>query len=125
METGADITLADWLQQQFDDNPRLNQTGLALQLGIGQSTVSHWLTGVSIPSPQNCQKLARFFNIPEDDVLIIAGHRSPTIIGDRDKHLRDRPSIYYLGPRARLHELIDGLTEDQAKMLETFLDSIK
>jgi len=65
-----------WLSQQLDKRQDLNQTGLALSLRVGPSTISNWLRGVSNPQPENCRKLARYFHIPEEDVLALAGHIS-------------------------------------------------
>jgi len=70
-------TLSEWLKEQFDHNPRINQTSLAISIKVGQSTVSNWLRGVSVPDPDNCRKLAQFFGIPEERVLTLAGHLSP------------------------------------------------
>jgi transcriptional regulator with XRE-family HTH domain len=66
--------LARWLRRQFELNPSLNQTGLAIQIGVGQSTVSSWLRGAATPSYQNCIRLAEYFKAPKDEVLHLAGY---------------------------------------------------
>jgi len=69
-------TIPEWLKTQFDLNPHINQTSLAIALHVGPSTISNWLRGVSKPQPENCRKLAHHFHVPEEDVLTLAGHIS-------------------------------------------------
>jgi transcriptional regulator with XRE-family HTH domain len=68
------MELNEWLAQQFKYRPDINQTSLALSIGVSQSTVSKWLRGTATPDPDNCHKVAQFFGVPAEDVLAIAGH---------------------------------------------------
>jgi len=106
------ITFAAWLKSKLKRRPELNQTALAIHIGLSQSTISSWLRGLYVPQPENCRKVARFFDIPEDDVLVVAGHRQPVIVSDN-------PS------RARTNDLIDNLTDEQLDALIAFLETLQ
>ncbi len=47
---------------------------LAKDLGISHATVSRWLSGDDIPSPQSCRRLAEYSGVPVENILFIAGH---------------------------------------------------
>ena len=115
------MTFSDWLQSELKRRPDLNQTALAIHLGLSQGTISSWLRGLYVPQPDNCHKLARFFDVPEDEVLIAAGHRQPIVIGHNT--LAEPSTSYHIGPRARLDTLLDTLTSDQIEALITLLES--
>jgi len=111
----------EWLKREFDNRPRMNQTALAISIGVGQSTVSKWLKGLSTPDPENCHKLASFFGVSPDHVLALAGHRKlPDPTGD----LAEPRPIYHASPRADLARLVDRLTDDQIRALLKFLESL-
>lgn len=42
----------------------LSQDALAAKLGVGANTVSRWETGTYKPTPEDLDKLARFFCVP-------------------------------------------------------------
>jgi len=120
--------LSEWLSQQLKKQKHLNQTGLAISLQVGPSTVSNWLRGISTPQPENCRKIARYFNVPEHNVLTIAGHE-PIIIGedhgaDTPGHVAESRTPYHLSPRARLDLLLDELDDTQIEALATFLETL-
>jgi len=119
------ITFANWLNSELKRRPQLNQTALAINIGLSQSTISSWLRGLYVPQPENCRKIARFFDIPEDDVLVVAGHRQPVIIGHSTTDLAEPPTPYHIGPRARLDQLLDNLTDPQLEALITFLETLQ
>jgi len=99
-----------WLKQQMRNHPDdLNQTGLALRIGVSQTTVSFWLRGLYVPSPDNCKIIAELFDVTLDEVLVLAGHKlGPTTIDDLSE-------TYALGtPQYRLARLSADLTDDQA-----------
>jgi transcriptional regulator with XRE-family HTH domain len=52
----------------------MNQTTLAMHIGVSQSAVSSWLRGASTPGYENCLRLAEYFNAPQDEVLNLAGY---------------------------------------------------
>jgi transcriptional regulator with XRE-family HTH domain len=47
---------------------------LAAELGVSHATISRWLSGLDIPSPRSCQKLADFSGVPSEKILSMAGH---------------------------------------------------
>jgi len=118
------ITISDWLKRELDSKQELNQTALAIHLGISQGAISSWLRGLYVPQPENCRKLARFFDIPEEEVLIIAGHRQPHTIGTGNPVAEPR-NPYHIGPRARLDVLLDRFTDDQIQKLLFFLETFQ
>lgn len=115
--------LSEWLKQQFNQRPRINQTSLAISIGTGQSTVSKWLQGLSIPTTDNCHKIARYFDVPEEEVLTMAGHLQPHVIGQH--HVAEPRARYHTGPRARLDLLLDNLPDPQVEALITFLEALQ
>lgn len=42
----------------------LSQEALAIKLGVAANTVSRWETGTYKPTPEDLEKLARFFSVP-------------------------------------------------------------
>jgi len=52
---------------------------LAADLGISHSTVLRWLSGVDLPSPPSCLKLAGYAALPVDEVMAIVGHIPPAL----------------------------------------------
>jgi transcriptional regulator with XRE-family HTH domain len=42
----------------------LSQEALALELGVAANTVSRWETGIYKATPEDLDKLARFFSVP-------------------------------------------------------------
>jgi transcriptional regulator with XRE-family HTH domain len=42
----------------------LSQEALAIELGVASNTVSRWETGTYKPTPEDLDKLARFFSVP-------------------------------------------------------------
>jgi transcriptional regulator with XRE-family HTH domain len=111
------MELKDWLQQRFDRRPEINQTSLAISIGVGQSTVSKWLKGVSTPDPKNCHKLAAYFNVSDDYVLSLAGHRSQ--IKETQAHYGDDVP----GLREAMH-LFRQLDDDDQERILIFMRSI-
>lgn len=50
---------------------------LAIDAGISPSTLSRWVSGKQVPSPQACRKFAQSLSIPAERVLALAGHLVP------------------------------------------------
>ena len=48
----------------------LNQEDLAKALNYSQQTISKWELGLTSPDPEAVQKLARFFNIKVNDLIV-------------------------------------------------------
>ncbi len=51
------------LRQEFPKGI-LSQDALAQHIGVGANTLSRWETGVYKPTPDDLDKLARFFKVP-------------------------------------------------------------
>jgi len=114
------MELAHWLKQQMDQK-NVNALGLSYAINVSHVTIGKWLKGTYTPKPANCRKLAAYFRIPEDKVLLIAGHRKlPNPGGD----LAEPLPVYRTGPRADLARLLDRLTDDQIHPLLKFLESM-
>jgi len=47
---------------------------LAVDIGVSHTSVSRWLSGKDLPSPQSCQKLADYASVPLQRVLSLAGY---------------------------------------------------
>lgn len=47
---------------------------LATELGISHATVIRWLSGVDVPSPRSCHRLAEYTGLPVEKILSIVGH---------------------------------------------------
>jgi transcriptional regulator with XRE-family HTH domain len=47
---------------------------LAADLGISHATVSRWISGDDVPSPDSCQRLADYSGVPVENILSIVGH---------------------------------------------------
>jgi len=112
-------SVAQWLTTQFEKNPRINQTSLAISIGVAQSAVSNWLRGVSRPEAENCRKLAKYFGVPEQHVLVLAGHLSPN-----PGLLAETRASYRATRYQPILDLLDELTDEQLEDLRKFLESM-
>lgn len=61
--------LAAWLAERG-----MRQSQLAAYIGVARSTVSAWVTGRSIPRPEQCAALARVLHLPLEQVMALAGY---------------------------------------------------
>lgn len=60
---------ARWLHRQMARED-LNQTGLAVKLGVTQSAVSDWLRSVTEPRRDNIHKLAEILHLGVADIYV-------------------------------------------------------
>lgn len=67
--------IASYLREAIDRRG-ITASQLSAYIDVSHVTVGRWIKGEDVPSPENCRKLARYFHIPEDRLLSIAGHRS-------------------------------------------------
>lgn len=58
------------LLQKHIHNMKITQDELAKQIGVDRTTVSGWLNGSSVPGKSNAHKLAEFFNVDENILLV-------------------------------------------------------
>lgn len=67
----------------------MKQAAVAREIGVGQSMVSRWRRGESVPSSANCKRLARLFGESEQVVLALAGHLSEANAPAPERSLTD------------------------------------
>ncbi len=86
----AEMTpLAQWLWGELQ---RRKESAREASLGAGLSHASiHRFLAGRRPSPDSCRKLARYFQVPEEFVLQLAGHISPP--PDQDIFLRQMDQV--------------------------------
>jgi len=53
-------------------NRGINANILAAEIAVSHATVSRWLSGYDVPSPQSCRKLARYSGKPVTKVMALA-----------------------------------------------------
>lgn len=53
----------------YRKSKNVNQTQLAMILGVSKQSVCDWEKGRSVPSHKNLRKIAEFFNITIDNLL--------------------------------------------------------
>ena len=70
------MDMVTWLTTQLEIK-NMNAQGLSHAIGVSHVTVGKWLRGTYTPDPENCRKLAEYFQMPEQEVMIIAGHLTP------------------------------------------------
>ena len=74
-DTLRGMSFAEYLKRL--KGPRLSQNALAEYIGASSGAMSRWMTGQETPRPAYCRKLAKYFKVPEEEVLRAAGHLSP------------------------------------------------
>jgi transcriptional regulator with XRE-family HTH domain len=67
--------LARWLAEQMATR-NLSTREASTGAGLDHGAVSRFMTG-TVPAPRTCKKLARFFAVPEEFILQLAGHIEP------------------------------------------------
>lgn len=91
-----------------------NKSAVAREIGTDASHVNQWLWGTT-PSPKWCRAIARAFGYSEDEVLVLAGHKSAETDAPPAQHPRKR-SILSL-----VSELLDAMPEEKWPAAEQFL----
>ena len=87
---------------------------MAADLGVSHATVSRWLSGKDVPSPQSCQSLAKYAGVPVEKVLSIVGHLPPR----KDSSPAEWPEF---GEYMRA-KYVDSLDEDLISLIEDLID---
>jgi len=75
--------------------------------GVQPSTISHWVNGRRLPSPESCHILAEVLALDVDTLLHLSGHR-PREVADLDP------------TRAEVHRVIDKLPEDELERVREY-----
>lgn len=68
----ASETFGPWLRLKMQ-RAGLNQSELALELGLAGSVVNRWLRGQAKPSAASCKVIADYFEMPLDEVYRLVG----------------------------------------------------
>jgi transcriptional regulator with XRE-family HTH domain len=97
-----------WLLEMMERKD-LNQTSLAIHLGRSQPTVSAWVRGTTVPDEESCRKIADFFDVPLDVVLVLAGHMLPGTITTLVREWKFLPGT----PQYELFRLIDRMSSEE------------
>jgi len=74
--SAPDDRLGTFLNKLMERRCRL-PSQMAADLGVSHATVSRWLSGKDLPSPQSCRSLAEYADLPVERVLSIVGHLPP------------------------------------------------
>lgn len=90
-----------WLNAELRKR-NLSAREASMGAGLGRAQVSRYLSG-GRPSAENCRKLARYFEVPEEFLLRLTGYVTPAQ-GEND----------FL---ARLSPLVEGLPESEKRGL--------
>lgn len=61
---------------------RLSQTALAKHLGVRQSAISQWESGRSVPTLDNCIRLAETLRMPLAELVPPSGVSAPNLLAD-------------------------------------------
>jgi transcriptional regulator with XRE-family HTH domain len=73
MATGKNFTpLARWLLEQLDERNE-SARAASLNAGLDHAAISRIIRGTQ-PSPETCQRLADYFEVPTELLLTLAGH---------------------------------------------------
>jgi len=60
--------------QSLIDNRKLKQNQIALYGDVSESTVSYWLSGRSLPSPESLKKIATVLRVSYEELMQKAGY---------------------------------------------------
>jgi len=116
-------TLGEWVTAQLDAHPEINQTGLALAIGVSQPTLSRWIRGTVIPDPEGCRKLAQYFAVPQQLILRLAGH----IVPETDTDLAESRGTYIANSSPALGEalsLFNALADDDQERILIYMRAL-
>lgn len=95
---------ATWLGEELVKK-RSNQNKMAVATGIARATVNAWFSVGRIPTPELCKAVAEYLHVPEEEVLIRAGHLSPD-------HPYEKPDI-----PGWLLDALNGLNEEDLRVV--------
>jgi transcriptional regulator with XRE-family HTH domain len=101
-----------WLQEMMDRED-LNQTSLALRIGRSQSTVSTWIRGTAVPDMESSIKLASFFGVSKETVLVLAGHMLPRVSESPSRDWQFLPGT----PQYELMRIISNMSTEEVEAL--------
>ncbi len=94
------------------DRREWRQADLARRINASTGAVSQWVTGVRVPSPESCDRLADVLGADLDHVLALAGHRPAALLYEPDA---ERAAIIAAVRRV-------DLTPERVAVLRTLLE---
>lgn len=83
-----------------------NQSALSRRIGVSTASVNRWVNNERIPTAANYELLARELGVTKDEVMAAAG-----VLNTESARV---------GPRARLHELIAWLPDQEVEVILAF-----
>lgn len=115
---GSHGNFASWLEMTMD-NKGLNNKALADLVGVSESVTSRWRSGRSLPSMQNCERLAAALGVDPLRLGVTAG-----VLDGSRYHVEPLPTPEPYAGRAHLRSHLEkhrGLTEASIEaMLEAW-----
>lgn len=122
--------IAGWLRQRLREREDLNQTALAIQIGVSPAAISAWSRGTNTPGPESCRRLAAFFGVDEDSIRELAGYAPVRRHGGDTRRpgtgvVREETAPYSTPQEHELLNSLRSLSPEQLKLLLAFLESLK
>jgi transcriptional regulator with XRE-family HTH domain len=68
---------AQWLRDQLERRPEMNQSSLSHLLGVRRATVSGWVRGEYIPRDHHLEQIAELFGVTKTDLYVLLGRVAP------------------------------------------------
>lgn len=75
--------LGGWMRKRD-----LSNAALARATGFGESQISRWRRGITVPDVPSCRRIARVLHRPMLEVLVAAGHLEPS-----EARLKEAPEV--------------------------------
>jgi len=98
-------TFGAWIDSQLIRR-QMSQADLARRLETSNSTVSNWIRGGRVPTPESCDKIADVLGLSVDDVLMAAGHR-PRGLDEWPEDVREVANIMVKLPEQHREEIVE------------------
>ena len=95
---------------------QINQTDLALKIGLPATSISHFESGSRKPSFDNLRRIAEQLNVTAD--YLLGRVEEPTALAGADKlhRLRKCPDRFLVGQMAEMHEIAAKLLADAEEL---------
>lgn len=74
--SGNNTPFGEWLLQQLERRD-WTQADFARLSHLSNTNISRWINNERVPSSQSCLRIAKVFDMNEDLVLSLAGHKEP------------------------------------------------
>lgn len=104
--TKYEESFGEFLRRRMDELGT-NSRQLGLAAGIRLGTISAWVTGKRVPSPEYCLVLAEYLALDTDEVLDRAGYR-PRMMTDADP------------AREEIRKIVEQLPDSELELVREF-----